>query len=156
MPQDAEELVGGYYKYQTFSNDLAIARYLQACREGGGRSIVGVSDAHSTENDELFGWYYTIVFADEAGGNAVIDAVKNGYSVAVTHLPDETMHIYGEFRLVKYAQFLAANYFPLHDEMCAAEGYLMYRHWTGEPKAAPMLRSLHGETAEYYKAVFGK
>ncbi len=157
-PQDAEELVGGYFKDQTFSNDLEIARFLQSYWEGNKRGIVGVSDAHSTENGELFGWYYTIVFADEAGGSAVIDAVKNRRSVAVMQLPGETMHIYGDFRLVKYAQFLAANYFPLHDEMCAEEGYLMYRYWSGgkDPRAAEMLRLIKGQTAEYYKTVFGK
>ena len=47
-PQDAEELVGGYYKEQTFSNDLEIARFLQSYWEGNRRGIVGVSDAHST------------------------------------------------------------------------------------------------------------
>lgn len=157
-PQDAEELVGGYYKEQTFSNDLEIARFLQSYWEGNRRGIVGVSDAHSTEGDELFGWYYTIVFADEACGSGVIDAVRNGRSVAVTHLPGETMHIYGEFRLVKYAQFLAANYFPLHDEMCAEEGYLMYQYWSGckDPNAAQCLRLLQGQTGRYYKNVFGK
>ena len=157
-PQDAEELIGGYYKNQTFSNDLEIARFLQSYWEGSRRGIVGVSDAHATEQDELFGWYYTIVFADEASGSGVIDAVKQGFSVAVTHLPGETMHIYGEFRLVKYAHFLAANYFPLRDEMCAEEGYLMYRYWSGQKDrtAAECLRLLQGQTGRYYKNVFGK
>ena len=158
MPYDAEEILGGYFKQEMFSNDLEIAKLQESYREEKRRGIVGVSDAHSTEKGELFGWYHTIVFTKEADGRGVIDAVKNRYSVAVMHLPGETMHIYGEFRFVKYAHFLAANYFPLHDEMCAEEGYLMYRYWSGnkDPKAAEMLRIIQGQTAEYYRSVFGK
>ncbi len=157
-PQDAEELVGGFFKHETFSNDLEIARFLQAYWEGEKCGIVAVSDAHATEREELFGWYYTIVFADKPDGDGVISAVKNRYSVAVTHLPGETRHIYGEFRLVKYAHFLAEHYFPAHDELCAEEGYLMYRYWSegNDAKAAEMLGIVRGQTAEYYKKVFGK
>lgn len=157
-PQDAEELVGGFFKHETFSNDLEIARFLQSFWEGKKCGIVGVSDAHAMERDELFGWYYTIVFADTADGASIIDAVKKGYSVAVTHLPGETLHIYGDFRFVKYAHFLAEQYFPLHDEMCAEEGYLMYRYWSGgkDPKAAEMLQMAHGQTTQYFKSVMGK
>lgn len=157
-PQDAEELVGGFFKYQTFSNDLEIARFMQDYWEGRRVGIVGVSDAHATEQDELFGWYYTIVFAEKADGAGVIDAIKNCYSVAVTHLSNQNMHIHGDFRLVKYAFFLAENYFPMHDEMCAEEGYLMYKYWSGskDPKAAEMLRIVHGQTEEYYRNAFGK
>lgn len=34
----------------------------------------------------------------------------------------------------------------------------MYRYWSGgkDPRAAEMLRLIKGQTAEYYKTVFGK
>lgn len=68
------------------------------------------------------------------------------------------MHIYGEFRLCKICALPGANYFPLHDEMCAEEGYLMYRYWSGQKDrtAAECLRLLQGQTGRYYKNVFGK
>ena len=156
-PQDAEELIGGYAKHEVFSHDLEIARFMESYHSGVKRGIVGVSDAHSTEADSLFGWYYTIVFAENRSGQSVIDAVRNCMSTAVTHIQGETLRVYGDFRLVKYSHFLAQNYFPLHDEMCAEEGYLMYRYWSGDnkDKAAKCLEILSGQTEEYYRSFFG-
>ena len=37
----------------------------------------------------------------------------------------EFPHIYGNPRLVSFAYFLNREYFPEHDELCAAEGEIM-------------------------------
>ncbi len=156
-PQDAEELIGGFTKDEAFSHDLEIARFMESYHSGVKRGIIAVSDAHAMERDSLFGWYYTVVFANEKTGAGIVKAVRDRMSAAVTHIPGETLRVYGEFRLVKYAHFLAANYFPIHDEMCDAEGYLMYRYWSRDKdeRAAECLRALHGQTEEYYRSFFG-
>ena len=45
----------------------------------------------------------------------------------------------GSYRLYQYAQFLLLNYFPLRDELYAAEGRLMLDYAAGVPGAKEAL-----------------
>lgn len=154
-PYDANEVIGGYSKDNGEANRLQVARYNEERANGKKDPIVGVSDAHgSREGSSLFGWYYTIVFSHNNKQEDLIKNIKDLYSVAVEALPGETKRAYGPFRLVKYAQFLFREVFPLHDELCYEEGQVMRRYLEGDKQAANALKDLKGRTASLYNTLW--
>lgn len=90
---------------------------------GFDKPLVGSSDWHgrvgqSSETD------YTIVFAESPCFDDFAKALRSGRCVAVGGCKDE--FAFGSFRLVKYANFLAAHFFrPLHDPLCRQQGEIL-------------------------------
>ena len=112
QPHDALELIGGFHSNETESNMLQVARYHEERAKGRRIPIVGASDSHGCEQAELFGWYYTIVFAESPDLPDLIEGIRGLNSVAVEGLPNEQTRAFGPFRLVKYAQFLIREILP--------------------------------------------
>jgi hypothetical protein len=156
QPFDAYEVIGGYHRHEFDSNKLQVARYHEERIKGKRLPIIGVSDAHGVERDELAGWYYTILFAPSPELPDVIQGIKDLYSVAVEALPGETARAYGPLRLVQYALFLMREVFPLHDELCREEGRLMLAYASGDPGAEAALGMLSGRTTVLYNQVWGQ
>ena len=150
QPYDALELIGGYHPHEVESNMLQVARYHEERARGKRIPIVGVSDAHGCETGELFGWYYTVVFAPSTDLPDLVQSVKDLYSVAIEALPGQTPRAHGPFRLAKVTQYLLREIFPLHDALCAEEGRLMLAHVAGDPQAVDILRAYRGRTAALY------
>jgi len=150
QPFDALELIGGYFRHEMESNTLQVARYQEERAQGKRIPIVGVSDAHGCERGELFGWFYTIAFSPTLDLPDLVTNIKALYSVAVEALPGETARAYGPFRLVRYAQFLLREIFPLHDALCVEEGRQMLEYASGAPQAAAALAALRGRTQKLY------
>lgn len=150
QPFDALELIGGYHPFEVESNMLQVARYHDERARGKAIPIVGVSDAHGCETGELFGWYYTLVFAPSLDLPDLIQNVKALYSVAVEALPGQTPRAHGPFRLAKYAQFLLREVLPQHDALCVEEGRLMLAHVAGDQTARALLRVYQGRVAALY------
>lgn len=148
-PYDAFELIGGFFRYEAESNVLQVARYHEERARGRKIPIVGSSDAHGCERGELFGWYYTIVFAASSNLVDIIQSVKDGYSVAVEMMSGEIPRVHGTFRMVKFALFLLREIFPNHDVLCVEEGRLMLEHIAGNCDAALGLAQLKGRTTAY-------
>lgn len=137
------------------SNILQVARYSEERAHGRTIPIVGASDAHGCERGTLFGWYYTVLFARAPELGDIIGAVKDCRAVAVEALPGQTPRAHGPFRLVKYAQFLLREFFPLHDALCKREGELMLAHIAGDAGAAGQLQKLKGQTATLMAHAWG-
>jgi hypothetical protein len=156
QPFDALELIGGYFPFESDSNHLQVARYHEARITGKRIPIVGVSDAHGCERNELFGWYYTIVFSPTCTLDDLIQSVKNLYSVAVEAMPGQPARAPGPMRLVQFAQFLLREVFPQHDELCVEEGRQMFAYLSGDPGAVQMLATLQSRTQKAMDMVFGK
>lgn len=156
QPFDTYELIGGYHRHEFDSNKLQVARYHEERLRGKRLPIIGVSDAHGVERDELAGWYYTILFASSPELPDVIQGIKDLYSVAVEALPGETPRAYGPFRLVQYSLFLLREVFPLHDALCLEEGRLMLAYASGDPDAAYALGLLRGRTTALYNHIWGQ
>ncbi|MBN1877643.1 MAG: PHP domain-containing protein [Anaerolineae bacterium] len=156
QPFDALELIGGYHPFEVESNMLQVARYHEERARGKIIPIVGVSDAHGCETGELFGWYYTIVFAPSPNLPDLIESVKTLNAVAVEALPDQTPRAHGPFRLVRYAQFLLREVFPHHDALCEEEGKLMLIYSAGDETAAANLRACQGQTTALYSQIWAK
>jgi len=155
QPYDALEVIGGYRPYEEASNTIQIARYQEERAQGKSVPIVGVSDAHGCFN-ELFGWFYTIVFAPSNQRDDVIHAIKSLNSVAVEAIPHESPRPVGPFELVLYALFLVREVFPTHDALCAQEGEWMLKHTEGDAQAANALEKSQGSVERYWNQVFGR
>ena len=151
QPFDALELLGGYHRFEADANMLQVVRYYEETAKGKRIPIVGVSDAHGCHGD-LFGWYYTLVFSPSLELTALIQSIKSQYSVAVEALPGELVHVYGPFRLVKYALFVLEEMMPVHDALCAEEGGYMLAHLSGDAEAAEKLRLSQGRTQKLLNA----
>ncbi len=156
QPFDALELIGGYHRSEIEANTLQVARYHEERARGKRIPIVGVSDTHGSETGELFGWYYTVAFARSDDLADLISAIKGCLSVAVEALPAETARAYGPFRLVRFAQFLMREIFPLHDMLCAEEGRLMLAHAAGDHAAAALLKPLQGRVKALYTKLWDR
>lgn len=155
QPYDAYEVIGGYPLDQSESNTLQVARYYEERAKGKKIPVVGVSDSHGTIGCELYGWFYTIVFAPDPDLKSIVEGIKDLRSVAVEALPGEVVRSYGSFRHVRYSQFLIREIFPLHDELCSEEGRLMLAHVAGDEKASGLLSELKGRTMALYSHLWG-
>lgn len=156
QPFDAYEVIGGYHLFEAASNTLQVARYHEERAKGRRIPIVGVSDSHGCERGQLFGWYYTVAFSPTCDLSDLVASIKDLWSVAVEALPNQEARPFGPFRLVKYAQFLMREVFPLHDELCVEEGRLMRAHAAGDATARASLKGLQGRTASLYRRLFGR
>lgn len=151
---DIFELLGGFYRHQAFSNNEQTARYIQEMAKSGGKvdwAVAGVSDAHGCDRD-LFGWFYTVVFAENCGFESLKAAFKNQRSVAVKDIENECPEVYGDLRYVRYTGFLMKYFYPRHDRLCRIEGELMLRHLAGENGIEKLLSSFPGRS----EALFAK
>ncbi len=152
-PFDAFELLGGH---EAHSNNLQTAYYQESRARGITVPVVGSSDSHGTEDAQWFTWLTTIVFSRDADFESIRESVLDLRSVAVEHYPGEAFRVHGPFRLVKYADFLLNEYFPLHDLLCEEEGRLMKDLACGDPGATPLLALMQGRTAIFLERCFGK
>jgi len=140
---DALEVIGGFYRHQLEGNQLAVARYQEERTKGKRITVVGVSDAHGCDRD-LFGWYYTIIFATSVEFRDLADGIRNLHSIAVEAVPGEFPRLIGSFRLVKFAYFLLREFYPRHDKLCREEGELILASMAGDPTAKERLAMLKG------------
>ncbi len=153
---DAMEILGGYYSHEEYANRLQIARYQEERARGRTIPIVGVSDAHGCNTGRLFGWFYTVVFAERLNKESISANIKELYSVAVASLPNEHERSYGPYRLVKYTQFLLREVFPIHDRLCQREGEQMFAHLARDRRAGKQLELMQGQTTSLYNRLWAK
>ena len=117
---DALEVFGGAELREM--NDKAAALHNEYCiKKGDFIPVVGNTDLHTPE---FAGVNNTIVFAENNSREKIIDAVKKGFSVAVSFFAGEFPRTAGRVKLVKYYHFLRRNYYPHHDRIAAKEGGL--------------------------------
>jgi hypothetical protein len=152
----AYELIGGYRKHELDSNELQLAKYGDIRAQGYKLPIVGVSDSHGCDTNDLMNWFGTIVFAKSPALDDIRQAITEQKSVAFETVKDETPRIHGEFRYVAYAYYLLREVFPIHDMYCSAEGALMYRLSIGDKTAVPALDAVKGTCGRYLDEIFGK
>ncbi|MFP4456926.1 MAG: PHP domain-containing protein [Clostridia bacterium] len=152
---DAFELLSGYYSHEEYANTLQIARYYESYKENIDIPVVGVSDAHSCNND-LLGNYFTVVFAQELNKDSIIRSIKDLYSVAVLSIKGETQRSFGPFRLVKFTEFLLREVLPLHKSLCELEGAQMYAHLANDKRAKKQLSIMKGQTQSLFTKLWAK
>ena len=127
---DAFELVGGM-KTRGINRAVALLHELRA--QGFDIPLVGSSDVHDLTAKD-FPYHFTVCFARENENDAIVEAVKNGMSVAVEMTGveyDREYRAYGSLRLVTYALFLLDHYFSDLQRACQGEGVAMRFYATG-------------------------
>ncbi len=168
---DAFELIGGFHNFEYESNNFQVIRWMEERLKGNHFPVIGASDSHGTDsfdatptprqsyaepgNTQLFCWYYTVIFAEENTAESLVENVKKFHSVAVCAEDEKYPHVYGDFRLVKYTQFLLREYFPLLKQRCKVEGLLMQDFLaTGDEKLLNALRELDQNTISFCDKCF--
>jgi len=145
---DAFEVLGGCTPK---GNNLQVALYNDLRAEGTNIPVVGSTDSHTVLKLEHL-QRYTIVFAKKKD---VINAIDEGYSVAVESLPGENMRVYGSLRLAFYVHFLLENYYPLHNELCSASGIFIEAYTKGDDSAKALIEKAEKKVSEFEKEFFG-
>lgn len=147
---DAYEVLGGC---GPADNNLQTALYYELRAEGTDIPVVGSTDSHSVLDEHPhFKYASTIAFAENFD---VLDAVASGMSVAAEHLPGENTRVYGPFRLVKYAQFLLQNYFPIHNQLCEAAGQAIMGYLY-DRTVKDTVEALENRILDFEKQFFGR
>lgn len=152
---DAYELIGGNGQP---GNNRAVALWMELREEGVRIPVVGSSDVHGLEKSSTFPHLFTICFAKDQTQEAVIEAVKNGLTVAVEATGTEYerhFRCYGSYRLVTYAQFLLKHFFQNRQRICQGEGSVMRAYANGEAPAE-LVTLLGKQSAAYRARFFGK
>ena len=140
-PFDAFEVLGGESYFH--QNGLQTALYYDEYREGRVHPIVGSTDTHgSTDENRNAAICSTIVFAKANERTAIIDAVRNRYSVAVDTISSE-YRLVGELRYQHYGAFLMENWYPIHDRLAAWDGELMRQYYVGDCTAEELSAASH-------------
>ena len=153
---DVMEAVGGFYRPQTESNMLAIARWQEERAKGKKIPVAGISDSHGCDGD-LTGWFYTVVFAEKLEFDSIAAAIRDERSIAVHWIPEEHPIVVGRFRLVKFVHFLLREFYPEHNELCRIEGEIMRRALAGEePDAKELIARRKGTVARYMEQCWEK
>ncbi len=150
---DAYELVGGM---DVDGVNMSVAMWNDLRADGLNISIVGSSDVHTLEGKN-FVYHFTVVFAKDNSPESIIQAVRDGYSVAVEMSggeDDREYRCYGSMRLVIYTQFLLGGYFKRTAQITAGEGVAMRRYLIGE-EDGELLSAMHDRAGVFYRRFFG-
>lgn len=155
-PFDAFEVLGGENYFE--QNGFQTVRYYEEKAKGNRFPIVGSTDSHSSSPIFKKGHICsTIIFSPENERKALIESVKEYYSVAVDTISEE-YRLVGENRFVRYGCFLLQNYYPLHDELCFEEGRMMKQFACGtieeKEEALQMLKLIKGRTERHRRKYF--
>ena len=99
-------------------------------------------DGHQLVSGRLEPGNITIAFAESYTPEAIREAVRAGKCVAGFE-----SKYWGDYRLVKYANFLQANYYPAHDKnQCALGDQLLFYVSEGKPENSPRIEKMHAVT----------
>jgi len=151
-PFDAFEVLGGESYYE--QNGLQTHKYYEILAKGYDKfPIVGSTDSHSSVNNDNAYVASTMVFSPANERVAIIDSIKNFYSIAIDGISKE-YRLVGDFRLAKYANFLLKNYFPLHDDLCYEEGRAMKDYACGVEGAKETLEFISGRVQKQREKYF--
>ena len=151
-PFDAFEVLGGESYYE--QNGFQTNKYYEVLAKGYEKfPIVGSTDSHSSVNNKNAYVASTMVFSPANERAAIIDSIKNFYSIAIDGISKE-FRLVGDFRLARYANFLLNEYFPLHDDLCYEEGRAMKDYACGVEGAKETLEFISGRVQKQREKYF--
>lgn len=151
QPFDAFEVLGGENYFE--QNGFQAARYYDDRAKGRRYPVVGSTDSHSCVHNRNALIASTIVFAPENERKALIDSIKDFYSVAVDSISTE-LRLVGETRFIRYGSFLLREFFPLHDELVFEEGRAMKDYACGDADAKKVLEAINGRMKKQREKYF--
>ena len=151
---DAVEVIGlgsGERNANSFAGNVECISYLhdKSVKLGRHIPVTGATDVHRAE--PLIGYQYTLAFAVENTLENIKDAICSGRTLACSSYPGENTFFWGDFRLVRFAEFLRREFFPEHDERCAVEGKLMLQATRGEISVENVKAAASGCTGKLFR-----
>ena len=148
---DAYEVFGGCTHHE---KNMQEALYNEMRCEGIKIPIVGSTDVHNSNNYGV-SWCAvsgTVVFADTAEN--IAEEILNLRSAAIETGDENTDHVCGPFRLVKYTLFLLENYFPVHDRLCSASGTMTAQYFRGAENLKYAIEETEKNISDFEKCFF--
>ena len=140
-------------------NQLETMFYYDQQRQGYTMPVIGNSDCHCSDRPDFRkpAPAFTLVLSKERDWESLRDAILARRSVAVEWYEGDTnFRIHGDFRMVKYMNFLMRNYYPLYMELCHAQGMLMKQYDdTRDIALLPLLEGLKKQTDTFTEEFFG-
>lgn len=140
--------------------DTTVALWAEMQAQGHRIPVVGCTDSHYTDANNPHTparGGYTLVFAPDRSANNILDAIRNGRSLAV-NASGNPERIQGPYRLVKFARFLLDNYYPIYKRLCHNQGVLLSEHPTDatpDPDTTQLLRALNERSEAFAHTFFG-
>ncbi len=118
---DGIEIVSGSQlkEYHVSNMQELLAREL--FHKFDGVPMIGISDSHNYTTDWITGKHYTVIFAKGRETQDILDAIREGWTVAVEDV-EQTHQCYGPMRLALFTHFLCEAYFPQKAEAAYLEG----------------------------------
>lgn len=145
---DAFEVIGGCTPR---GNNLQVALYNDLRAEGYDIPVVGSTDSHTVLGESHL-IRSTVVFAKD---DNILEAVSDGYSVAVESIPGENVRVYGKLRMAFYAHFLLENYYPIHNELCSVSGIFIEEYINGNEDSKHLIEKAEERVLQFEKEFFG-
>lgn len=153
---DAVEVIAGL---SNRGNNIQLALWIEQMMAGNILPAVGSSDSHFHDfRDRDFNKRFSIVFAKDNSTDAIMEAIREGYSVAADLPPNDEIDVRfycARKRLVHFAHFLFENYFNQTARLCVSEGMLMRRYAEGED-VGEILGKLAPSVENFYNRFYGK
>lgn len=149
---DIFEVYGGCSAYE---NQMQASLWQELRLQGIDMPIVGSTDTHDYQKKSTssFGQYGTLVFAKD--NEDIKDAIMDRRSVAIETIENETPHVTGSFRLLKYAIFLLENFYPIYETYTRDLGALM-RSYAENGDCSDAISSVNKKAQEYRRKFFNK
>lgn len=124
---DAIEVIGGA---DPVGRNRTVNLWAEMRAEGIDLPVVGASDLHVINTSHHYPDLFTVAFAEANAPAEILSSVRAHRSVAVeaqevSIASGYIYRVYGELRLVSYAQFLLNRYFPAREKLTRSQGALM-------------------------------
>ena len=157
---DAMEVIHGQDDPDCTDANRQVAFWNDLRAEGLFIPVVGVDDAHrrirNWDYASDFNMAYTIIFAKDKSMAGFAEAIRGGYSVAVSHRAGMVGDVVGTYRLTTFAIFLLENYYPFHDDLCFEEGRAVKEAYLGSEEDKRLLGVLNGRVARFTDKFYGR
>lgn len=134
--------------------DTTVALWAEMQAQGHRIPVVGCTDSHYTDANSPHRparGGYTLVFAADRGERSILNAIRDGRSLAVNTIGDPE-RIQGPYRLVKFARFLLDNYYPIYRRLCHNQGVIMSEY---SADSVQLLSMLNERSQAFSHAFFG-
>lgn len=134
--------------------DTTVALWAEMQAQGHRIPVVGCTDSHYTDANSPHRparGGYTLVFAADRGERSILNAIRDGRSLAVNAIGDPE-RIQGPYRLVKFARFLLDNYYPIYQRLCHNQGVIMSEY---SADSVQLLSRLNERSQAFSHAFFG-
>lgn len=134
--------------------DTTVALWAEMQAQGHLIPVVGCTDSHYTDANSPHRparGGYTLVFAADRGERSILNAIRDGRSLAVNAIGDPE-RIQGPYRLVKFARFLLDNYYPIYQRLCHNQGVIMSEY---SADSVQLLSMLNERSQAFSHAFFG-